>query len=148
MTHTPPIVEDHPSSNATTAVDRFIDAIRHASFAAAEQIYNSGALLDATVPEWRFKVTGDEAIRGEYGRWFAVPAEFVELQRHLTASGEVVEYYITWIEDGITHGAHHAHVLTVDAAIDRITEDHVFCGGRWPAPLLGQMNAPSFTAEG
>ena len=148
MTNAPATSSDQVGSPTTTAVDRFIDAIRYATFGSDEGIYGPDVHLDATVPGWRFKITGDHAVRSEYGRWFAAPAEFAELKRHLIASGEVVEYFINWTEDGITHGAHHAHVLTVDAAIDRITEDHVFCGGRWPAPLLGQMNAPSFTAEG
>lgn len=145
MTHTPSTSGDHPGAPPTRAVDRFIDAIRGATFGTAEGIYDPAVLLDATVPGWRFKVTGDHAVRSEYGRWFAAPAEFVEIHRHLTANGEVVEYYINWTEDDVTHGAHHAHVLTVDTATDRITEDHVFCGGRWPAPLLAEMNAPSFT---
>ena len=148
MTHTASTSADHPESLPTTAVDRFIDAIRDATFGNAEGIYDSAVQLDATVPGWRFKLTGDHAVRSEYGRWFAAPAEFVELHRDLIASGEVVEYYITWTEDDVAHRAHHAHVLTVDTATDRITEDHVFCGGRWPASLLGEMNAPSFTTEG
>lgn len=133
-------------SPPTTAVDRFIDAIRHASFGAAEQIYSSDVRLDATVPGWRFRLTGSDAVRNEYGRWFGAQSEFSELRRHRTADGEVVEYFITWTENGVDHGAHHAHLLTVDSVTDRITDDHVFCGGRWPASLLAEMNAPSFTA--
>ena len=148
MTHTPSTSGDHPGSRRTTVVDRFLDAIGHATFDSAEGIYDSAVQLDATVPGWRFKLTGDQAVRTEYGRWFAAPAEFVELHRHVTATGEVVEYFINWTEDGVVHGAHHAHVLTVDTTTDLITEDRVFCGGRWPASLLGEMNAPSFTTDG
>lgn len=136
------------TTTATTAVDRFLDAIRDASIAEATDIYSSSVVLDATVPGWRFLLRGQEAARAEYGRWFAAPGEFTELCRHATDSGEVVEYFLTWTEDNVIHGAHHAHVLTVEPVTDRITEDHVFCGGRWPAPLLAEMNAPAFeTAE-
>jgi hypothetical protein len=37
----------------------------------------------------------------------------------------------------VPHAAHQAHVLRVQA--DRIAEHTVYCGGRWPANLLAQM---------
>ena len=37
------------------------------------------------------------------------------------------------------HAGHHLHVLTVRD--DRIVSDMVFCGGRWPAALLAEMEA-------
>ena len=40
---------------------------------------------------------------------------------------------------GVRHAAHQVHLLTVDG--DRITRDTVFCGGRWPAALLAEMEA-------
>jgi hypothetical protein len=134
--------------NADTAVDRFLAAIGSAAFEHAVDVYSSDARLDATVPGWRFAVQGDEAVRDEYGRWFASPNDFVELRREPTPAGEVVEYFVTWLEDGVVHGAHHAHLLTLDPAADRIIDDHVFCGGRWPAPLLADMHAPSFAGQG
>ena len=47
--------------------------------------------------------------------------------------------YLGWSEDGVPHAAHHLHVLTVRD--DRIVSDMVFCGGRWPASLLADMEA-------
>ena len=135
-------------TNPTTAVDRFLTAIRQAHMAEAIDIYDSAVVLDATVPGWRFVLRGDDAVRAEYARWFAAEGEFTELSRQATSTGEVVEYFQTWIEADVRHGGHHAHLLTVDRASDRITEDHVFCGGRWPAALLAEMNAPHFGAEG
>ncbi len=148
MTITVPVPASGTQPLSPNVVDRFIDAIRRASFGDADEIYSPGVGLDATVPGWRFKLTGSDAVTDEYRRWFGAHSEFSELQRHRTAHGEVVEYFITWTENGVAHGAHHAHLLTVDAASDRITDDHVFCGGRWPASLLAEMNAPLFTAAG
>ena len=54
-------------------------------------------------------------------------------------NGELVEYTLSWEEGGVPHVAHHLHVLTVDPATDRITQDRVFCGGRWPAELIARM---------
>ncbi len=47
---------------------------------------------------------------------------------------------ITWTEDGIPHLTHQAHVFTfVDGG--RILGDTMFCGGRWSADLLAEMEA-------
>jgi len=51
----------------------------------------------------------------------------------------VVEYTLSWTENGVPHAGHHLHVLTVRD--DRIVADMVFCGGRWPAALLAEMEA-------
>ncbi len=52
---------------------------------------------------------------------------------------EIVEYTLSWSENGVPHAGHHLHVLTVRD--DRIVADTVFCGGRWPASLLAEMEA-------
>ncbi|MDT4964444.1 MAG: hypothetical protein QOF87_4091 [Pseudonocardiales bacterium] len=49
----------------------------------------------------------------------------------------MVEYTLTWTEDGVAHAAHHVHLLTVDDG--QIVADTVLCGGRWPEPLLAEM---------
>ncbi len=145
MTSSQPTTPTPSAPPTASAVDRFLAAIRDGAFATADDVYDPAVRLDATVPGWRFAVADDGPVRDEYGRWFASPNQFVELQRRPTADGEVVEYFITWTENGEVHGAHHAHLLTVDRATDRITDDHVFCGGRWPASLLTEMGAPSFS---
>ncbi len=119
------------------AVDRLFAGI--AAGKIADDVYAPDALVDATVPGWRFEVAGAPAILAEYGRWFAHPARFAEQRRLPTPGGAVVEYMIEWDEDGVAHAAHHAHLLTV--VDDRITADTVFCGGRWAADLLAQMRA-------
>jgi len=101
--------------------------------------WSADAVLDATVPNWRFRVVGASAIRGEYAGWFADPGRFEQLHRWPTSDGEVVEYTLTWTEHGVPHAAHHVHLLTVRD--DRIVADTVVCGGRWSAALLAEMEA-------
>ena len=64
-----------------------------------------------------------------------------ELRRYPVEGGsaEIVEYTLSWTENGVPHAGHHLHVLTVRD--DRIVSDMVFCGGRWPAALLAEMEA-------
>jgi hypothetical protein len=106
-------------------------------------VWSADATLDATVPNWRLHAVGADAIRAEYARWFADPARFEELRRYAVDGGtaEVIEYTLSWSENGVPHAGHHLHLLTVRD--DRIVADTVFCGGRWPATLLAEMEAAS-----
>ena len=123
------------------AADRFLDAVGEATVASADDIYATDVRLDATVPGWRLGVRGDDAVRAEYARWISHAATLEELDRHTTADGEVLESTMGWIEDAVPHAARHAHVLTIDRDADRITADHVWCAGRWPASLLAEIDA-------
>jgi hypothetical protein len=122
------------------AIDRFLHAIENAAIGDCDA-WSATATLDATVPNWRFHLAGPDAIRAEYQRWFADPGRFDELRRFPVSSGasEVVEYTLSWSENGVPHAAHHVHLLTVRD--DRIVADIVFCGGRWSATLLAEMEA-------
>jgi hypothetical protein len=121
-----------------SAVERFLTAGESATIPGCHA-WSTDATLDATVPNWRFRVRGVEAIRSEYAKWFADPGAFEQLRRLRTDEGEVVEYTYTWTEDGVPHAAHHAHILTIQD--DLIIADTVMCGGRWPAALLAEMEA-------
>jgi hypothetical protein len=122
-----------------SAVDEFLYAIENAGIAGCSA-WSDDAVLDATVPNWRLRAVGADAIRAEYGRWFADRGCFEELRRHAVPDlGEIIEYTLSWSENGVPHAAHHMHLLAVRD--DRIVADTVFCGGRWPATLLADMEA-------
>ena len=57
------------------AIDKFLNAIQTAAIPACD-VWSADATLDATVPNWRFHVSGADAIRTEYARWFADPGQF------------------------------------------------------------------------
>lgn len=124
------------TTTTTTAVDRLLAVVAGAT--PGTDIFSATAELDTTSPGWRFSLTGD-AIGEQLARWFAAPGELEELERHATPTGEVVTFTVTWIENGVPHAARQVHVLTV--ADDRITRDQLWCGGRWAAPLLAEMEA-------
>jgi hypothetical protein len=121
-------------------IEKFLHAIETADIPGCDA-WSADATLDATVPNWRLHAAGADAIRAEYARWFAHPARFDELRRYPVEGGsaEVIEYTLSWTENGVPHAGHHLHVLTVRD--DRIVSDMVFCGGRWPAALLAEMEA-------
>jgi len=128
------------------AIEKFLHAIETATIPACD-VWSNDATLDATVPNWRFHLTGPDAIRTEYARWFADPGHFGELRRcpvkeDAEVAGEpseVLEYTLRWTENGVPRAGHHVHLLTVRD--DQIVADTVFCGGRWPASLAAEMEA-------
>jgi hypothetical protein len=133
------IAHDEETLMASTTVDQFLQAIENATIPDCDA-WAADATLDATVPNWRMHRAGADAIRAEYAQWFAEPAHFDELRRLPVAGvGELVEYTLSWQENGVPHAAHHMHLLTVRD--DRIVSDTVLCGGRWPAGLLADMEA-------
>lgn len=137
MTTPPPPAQAPPAVGPSTAVDVFLHAVTEGA-GIPVGIYAPDAVLDATVPNWRFHRHGAEAIAGEYAAWFAHRAELEELCRWPTAGGEVVRYLVTWTESGVPHAAHHCHLLILDLE-GHIASDTAFCGGRWPAGLLAEM---------
>ena len=121
---------------ADTAVDRLLAAIT-AGTGIGTDVFADDAVLDATVPNWRYAVAGAGAIRRQLAGWYADPGTFEEIDRTPIGGGEVVRFLLTWTEHGELHAAHQAHLLQVRD--DRIVSDTLFCGGRWPAPLLAEM---------
>jgi hypothetical protein len=97
------------------------------------------ARLDATVPDWRFELAGAEAVATQLSGWYDAPTTIDREVRRELPGGEAIELELSWVEDGIPHAAHQLHLITVDR--DRISRDTVFCGGRWPASLLAEMEA-------
>jgi hypothetical protein len=102
-------------------------------------VFSDDAVLDATVPNWRFTARGGAAVRAELSRWYADPGAFEQLARTRLADGELVEFTLTWNEDGVAHMCHQAHILRLRDGL--VASDTAFCGGRWPAPLIAEMAA-------
>lgn len=123
------------TSANTTAIDRLLAGIEAATI--PEDVFSDQAVLDATVPNWRFSVRGGEAVRAELTHWFADPGNFLTLQRTPLPDGELVEFTLVWDEEGVEHTCHQAHILR--CVNDRVATDTAFCGGRWPAQLVAEM---------
>jgi hypothetical protein len=119
----------------TGAVDQLLFGVLSGDM--PDGIFTNDAVLDATVPNWRFTIRGGNAIREQLSQWYAVPGKFEFLDRTPIPGGELVEFTLTWSENGVDHTAHQAHILGV---VDNIVvSDTLFCGGRWPAPLVAEM---------
>jgi len=126
-------------------VDTFLAELR-AGLGISTRAWTADARLDATVPHWRFECDGAEEVAAELSRWYAAPTTIESAVRLPIPGGEAVELDLSWVEDGVPHAAHQLHLLVVDG--DRIRRDTVFCGGRWPAELLAEMEAEKEAARG
>jgi ketosteroid isomerase-like protein len=118
----------------TDPVGAFLAGIEGAAL--PEDIFCEDIVLDATVPNWRFRVQGAGAVRDELGRWYADPDD----SGRCDATGSTTASWWSSPQlgrSGVPHTCHQAHVVRLRD--DRIASDTVFCGGRWPGPLLAQM---------
>ena len=141
MTRTHTVIAGGTGTAGARTVERFLDAIA-AGAGVPTELLSPDIVLDATVPGWRFALSGARIVAHQYSSWFADPGGFEELERLPVEGGEVVTYLLTWVERGIPHAAHHCHVLRFDRD-GRIKCDQFFCGGRWDAGLLAEMAAAS-----
>jgi hypothetical protein len=131
-------VTDNRSESSRDAgpVERYLQAIEGAAMAGCEAL-SPDVTLDATVPNWRYTVRGDAAVRSELGRWYADAGSFQELKRTPLPTGELVEFTLRWEEGGVPHAVHQVHIVEVTDG--RISRDQAWCGGRWSATLLAEM---------
>lgn len=117
------------------AIDTLLAGIE--AGAVPEGVFSDDAVLDATVPNWRFTARGSTAVHAELSKWFADPGSFEDLRRAPLPDGELVEFTLTWSEGGVTHMCHQAHILNIRDG--QIASDTAWCGGRWPAQLIAEM---------
>jgi hypothetical protein len=102
-----------------------------------DSVYADTVQFDATVPGWRFHREGAQAVRQELNGWYAAPGSYDELRRTPLPDGELVMFTLSWLEEGVHHSSHQAHVLGIED--DRVVRHDVWCGGRWAADLLAEM---------
>jgi hypothetical protein len=126
------------TTTTTHPVDRFLAELSSGDGITSD-LWTSDATMDATVPHWRFECAGAQAVAAELSGWYDAPVTIEGVLRRPIPGGEAVELDLSWVQDGVSHAAHQVHLLTVDD--DRLSRDTVFCGGRWSADLLAEMEA-------
>ena len=85
------------------------------------------------------QVAAEAGFAAQVAHWYRDPAQFEELVRVPIPGGELVELTLAWTENGVPHAAHQVHRIEVEDG--QIARDTMFCGGRFPAPLLAEMAA-------
>jgi hypothetical protein len=119
-----------------SAIDAFLEAIETGT-APAQDLFAEDVVLDATIPNWRFRRIGPARVAGQFEAWFQQPGTFDAMERTSLPDGELVRFELSWMENSAPFACHQTHRITVDH--DRIVGVTLFCGGRWPAALLAEM---------
>jgi hypothetical protein len=129
-------------STTTTAtsdpVVRYLDDLA-AGRPLTASILADDVVLDATVPNWRLERRGRDEVTAQLAEWYASDAHYDWVRRQHTPTGELVEFFLCWEEDGVPFAVHQLHLLDLEDG--RIHRDTMFCGGRWSAALLAEMEA-------
>jgi hypothetical protein len=129
---------------APDPVTLFLDAVV-AGHGIPTDIYAPGAVLDATVPNWRLEAHGPAAISAQLSGAYGDPGRLYDVTRSPLPGGEVVRFTLAWTEDGNPMAAHQVHFLDVREGV--ITRHDVWCGGRWDAALQAEIEAGLQTAR-
>lgn len=122
----------------TNPVTRMLAAVE-AGTGVPTDLYAPTAVLDATVPMWRFEKHGPAEIAAQLSRWFDTPGTLTEVMRAPLPGGELVSFTLEWLTDGRPWVAHQVHVVTTEGA--RITRQEAWCGGRWDAALQARIES-------
>lgn len=125
------------TTTSASTVQRFLASV--VSGRLPLDLYAPDAVLDATVPGWRFQAHGPDAIVEEYSRWFTGPCRLHTIEQHALPDGALVRYVQDYDLGPASITTHHMHRLTI--VDERITRDVVFCGGRWGQEVVAQMGA-------
>lgn len=120
-------------------VQSFTSGIAEGDFIAVGELYAPDALMDAHVPDWRFQVHGRRAIVDQLARWFCAPGVFREVEVEAVAGGDLFVRF-EWCEAPGTNEeviSREMHQWRLDGG--RISEQVVFCAGRWDRDLVDRM---------
>lgn len=123
----------------TDTVSRLLEAIT-AGTGVPQELFAPDAVLDATIPGFRFAQHGPEHVAGQMSSWFAHPGAFDDLERTALARDvELVRFVLTWDEDGDRWAAHQSHLVELEGDLIRHVE--MFCGGRWDSRRQAEIAA-------
>lgn len=104
------------------------------------ELYRPDALLDVSVPQWRYQLQGREAIRQALAEELALVVESgrVTGQRATrTDDGVVVELEVRFEQDGEERQWREVHLFHTDGTA--ITEHLNYCTGVWDAATIARQ---------
>lgn len=104
------------------------------------ELYRPDALLDVSVPQWRYQLQGREAIRQALAEELAplVGSARVTRQRATrTDDGVVVELEVRFVQDDEERQWREVHLFHTDGVA--ITEHLNYCTGVWDAATIARQ---------
>lgn len=104
------------------------------------ELYRPDALLDVSVPQWRYQLQGREAIRQALAEELAPldgSARVTGQRATQTDDGVVVELEVRFEQDGEERQWREVHLFHTDGAA--ITEHLNYCTGVWDAATIARQ---------
>ena len=104
------------------------------------ELYRPDALLDVSVPQWRYQLQGREAIRQALAEDLAPivgSARVTEQRATPTEDGVVVELEVRFVQAGEERQWREVHLFHTDGTA--ITEHLNYCTGVWDAATIARQ---------
>ena len=123
-----------------TITELITDRLSALDFDGLAELYRPDALLDVSVPQWRYQLQGREAIRQALAEELAplVGGARVTGQRATrTDDGVVVELEVRFVQDGEERQWREVHLFHTDGTA--ITEHLNYCTGVWDAATIARQ---------
>lgn len=120
---------------AVDSVQRVAETLRARleaeDFAGIAALYAPDAILDVTLPAWRFQLQGRAAIAAQFAHWYEIPARILRWDVRSASWGAVLE--AEEIHDDGIYFRYTYHLIVEDGEIVR---HFVFCPGAWTTEEL------------
>jgi hypothetical protein len=122
-----------------TLTERIVDCLRTFDVDGLTALYRADALLDVSVPTWRYQLQGAAAI-GERLREELAPvrnsARVTSMRTDAIADGVVIEMEVRLVQAGEDRMWREVHIVHTDGAA--ITEHVDYCTGIWDAATIAR----------
>lgn len=124
-----------------TLTATFVRAVSSGHLDELAGLYTDDALFDAHVPNWRFQAAGRDAVLDVLRGWFRAPGRFAEFESEPTAAGDLLVRFEFRERDGTPEEIRTRELQLWRVEEGRISEQIVYCAGRWDGELVARMSA-------
>ncbi|MGH9222405.1 MAG: nuclear transport factor 2 family protein [Acidimicrobiales bacterium] len=123
-----------------TLTDRIAARLGALDFDGLASLYRPDALLDVSVPQWRFQLQGRQAIRealAEEAGHLTEGARVTGQRATRTDDGVVIELEVRFVQEGEERQWREVHLFHTDGTA--ITEHVNYCTGIWDAATIARQ---------
>ncbi len=125
---------------APTVAERIAARLAALDFDGLAELYRADALLDVSVPSWRYQLLGSDAIREslrEEAGYLTEGARVTGQRVTPTDDGVVVELQVRFVQEGEERQWREVHLFHTDGVA--ITEHVNYCTGIWDAATIARQ---------
>ena len=128
------------TATAVSLAEQIAARLRSFDFDGLADLYRPDALIDVSVPQWRFQLRGRDAVRELFRTDLALVRDSGRVsgwRETPTADGLVVEWEVRFVAEGEERLFREVHVFRTDGVA--ITEHADYCTGIWDAATIARQ---------